>query len=127
VLRELNGYFERAVNRGEVDAYLALCAPDIWFQSATARADGVSYEGHEGMRSYFRQLSEVFGDIGLETLEAERPEPNRVLTRNRWRARGRGSGAELDVPMRSEMVWAPGEGVKRLVATIDPDDDLSAA
>jgi hypothetical protein len=67
-----------AINERDVDAYLALCKPDVELINPVAAIEG-SNRGEEGIRSFFEGINEA--TIRFE-LEVERLEPldnNRVL------------------------------------------------
>ena len=42
-----------AVERDDLDAFLALAHPEIEFRSLIAEADGRTYQGHEGVREWW--------------------------------------------------------------------------
>lgn len=60
-----------AINARDVDAYLALCAPDFELVNPVAPLEG-SNRGEQGIRSFFNALGEattVF-ELGVERLES---------------------------------------------------------
>lgn len=50
-----------AFNSRDVDAAIALCDPNIELHSALSEIGGV-YRGHDGLRRYFRDLEDAWGD-----------------------------------------------------------------
>src|SRR3954453_10628197 len=55
----------------DVEAVLALAAPDIEFIALTAEHDGRAqpYRGHDGMREYFRDVASVWEELRLAPRE----------------------------------------------------------
>ena len=51
--------FADAITRGEPDAAVALCDPEIEFLSVLA-VDGRAYVGHDGIRQYFEDVSSAW-------------------------------------------------------------------
>lgn len=51
--------------RRDVDALLAVCAPDIVFDPVTARLADRSepYRGHDGLREYLRDVAEIWQEL----------------------------------------------------------------
>ena len=74
---------------------MALCEPDVEFRSAIADADDVTYRGHDGVRDFIASLAEVFEWVRAEALDVI-GEGDRAVVCNRFRARGRRSGVEVD-------------------------------
>jgi ketosteroid isomerase-like protein len=76
---ELARAFTEAFNARDIDAVLACCHPQIEFHSTFAQVGGAIYRGHGEMRSWHRELQEVwregfrsepevFFDLGDHTL-----------------------------------------------------------
>ena len=84
-----------AMSRLDADAMVALCDPHVEFRSRIAEADDVTYRGHAGVRDYIASLTEVFEWIRTEPLDVIE-EGDRAVVCNRFRARGRGSGVEVE-------------------------------
>jgi ketosteroid isomerase-like protein len=74
---------------------VALCEPDVEFHSRIAEAEHVTYRGHDGVRDYVASMSEAFEWIRTEALEVI-DGVERIVVCNRFRARGRGSGVEVE-------------------------------
>jgi hypothetical protein len=51
--------FTEAFNARDIEAITAICDPDIEFHSTFAAVGGAVYHGHEGMRSWHRDLEET--------------------------------------------------------------------
>ena len=83
------------MSRLDAEALVAVCDPDVEFRSRIAEADDVTYRGHAGVRDYIASLAEAFEWIRTEPLDVIEA-GDRVVVCNRFRARGRGSGVEVE-------------------------------
>jgi len=95
---EIKAGIERAyeaLSRLDAEAMVSLCEPDVEFRSRIAEADDVTYRGHDGVRDYIASLAEVFEWVRTEALEVI-GEGDRAVVCNRFRARGRRSGVEVE-------------------------------
>jgi ketosteroid isomerase-like protein len=84
-----------AMSRLDAEALVALCDPDVEFRSRVAEADDVTYRGHDGVRDYMASFAEVFEWVQAEPLDVVE-ESDRAVVCNRFRARGRHSGVEVE-------------------------------
>ena len=84
-----------AMSRLDAEAMVALCEPDVEFRSRVAEADDVTYRGHDGVRDYIASMAEVFEWVRTEPLDVI-DGGDRAVVCNRFRARGRHSGAEVE-------------------------------
>jgi len=97
-----------ALNRGDVEAMLADMHPDFeWCPLETSPMARV-YRGHAQVRDYVEDWLSTFERVRLE-LEDPAEVGGRVVATVRGRARGRGSGLELD--NRFCQVWTVRDGV----------------
>jgi ketosteroid isomerase-like protein len=95
---ELNRRWFEAFNARDLEALIALCDPGVEFHSVFAAVGGATYHGHDGMRSWHRDLQEAWGtDIRLEP-EAYFDLDQRVLAFYVYHGRGQQSGAEVAMP-----------------------------
>ena len=53
--------FAEAVNRGDADAAVAACDPEIEFLSVLA-VSGRAYKGHDGVRQYFDDVASAWSE-----------------------------------------------------------------
>ena len=67
-----------AINERDVDAYLALCAPDFELINPVAPLEG-SNRGEQGVRTFFNALSEAAAVFELEVERLESLDDHRVL------------------------------------------------
>jgi ketosteroid isomerase-like protein len=89
-----------AFNRRDLDAFLALCDPDVEFISYLMQVEGGDpYRGHDGIRSWWERLLAVYPDF---TTQIEEVRELGDLTFARIRIHGR--GLESDAPM-DQAVW----------------------
>ena len=84
-----------AMSRLDAEGMVALCEPDVEFRSRIAEADDVTYRGHDGVRDYIATLTEAFAWVRTEPLEVVEGS-DRAVVCNRFRARGRHSGVEVE-------------------------------
>jgi ketosteroid isomerase-like protein len=55
-----------AITRGDLDAFLALTAEDVEFDSLV---EGRSYEGHDGVREWWNNVIGALGGVGIDLEE----------------------------------------------------------
>lgn len=91
---------DEAWSRRDVDAALELVHEDIeWHPALTAGGlEGTVFHGPAGIRTYFRQLDEVWAELSHEVDEIRDLGEGRVLVLARFHAIGRQSGATVDQP-----------------------------
>jgi ketosteroid isomerase-like protein len=91
----LTGY--EAWNRGDLDWWLEFMHPDVRLD-----APGVfpgfdrEYEGHEGLRRFWQQLHDPWEELSID-VEDVTEEPNGFVVAIRFRAKGAGSGVDVDM------------------------------
>ena len=97
-----------AFNAHDVGVFIALCDPSVEAHSVFAAVGGGAYHGHDGLRRFFidagdtwgdeiRGESEAFFDLGEDTLAFY------VLY-----GRGRQSGVEVSMPLAQVVRWRDG-------------------
>jgi ketosteroid isomerase-like protein len=93
----LRRWFE-GFNARDIAAVIAVCDPSGLFISAFAVGGAAVYHGHDGMRRYFGDLAEAWGDeIRLEP-EAYYDLGEHALAFSVSQGRGRRSGAVVGMP-----------------------------
>jgi hypothetical protein len=90
---ELHRRLVEAFNARDIEAFIAYCDPGIEFHSTMA-VGGAVYHGHDGLRSWYRDVEDVWGEIRLEP-EGYFDLGEHTLTFNVWHGRGQHSGAEV--------------------------------
>lgn len=59
----------RALNSGDLEAFLALTADDVEFTSMVAEAEGTTFRGHDGVRAWWDTVRGAFGDVHWDLLD----------------------------------------------------------
>ena len=105
---ELNRRLIDAYNTRDIEAFIALCDPSIEFHAAWAAVAPTVYHGHDGMRSWHRDLEDAWGEeIRLEP-EAMFDLGDSLLAFYVVHARGRHSGAAVAMPGANVMRFRDG-------------------
>ncbi len=92
-----------AVNRHDLDGYLALMDEDVEAVPLVAAMEG-GYHGHEGIRRWWQSLHDGFPDFTVEVVELRDLGDLTVA-----HLRGRGHGAGSDTPFE-QTIWLLVEG-----------------
>jgi ketosteroid isomerase-like protein len=87
----------RALNSGDLDAYLSVIADDVMFTSMIAEVEGVTFRGHEGVRDWWNTVRGSFQDLTWELIELRECEDGALAN---MRAIGSLGGVEVD-----QTVW----------------------
>ena len=58
-----------ALNRRDLEAYVAMSDPEVEFVSLIAEAEGGAYRGHDGVREWWRDVAGALGGIQFEPVE----------------------------------------------------------
>jgi uncharacterized protein len=111
-----------AYNRGEVEAVIDLLHPDVeWFPPPTT-VDPEPVRGRDAVRQYL--APNFFESQSAEPIEIIE-EGDRILVIARVRARGRGSGVEIDGT--TFHLWTVAEGrATRFAAFVDREEAFAA-
>ena len=99
-----------ALARGDADAVIDACAPDVEIDFSHSRGplNGV-YRGHEEVRTFLTSFFEPWASIGVDTKELVELGDDRVLSVATIRTRGQGSGAEVDAT--GAITWTVRDGL----------------
>jgi uncharacterized protein len=87
-----------AWNRGDREAWLALWDEEAEFYPLRAQLEGESYRGHEGIKRFLVEMTEEWENVLFE-IDETRDAGEQVVATGRFRARGRASGVDLNVPL----------------------------
>jgi ketosteroid isomerase-like protein len=87
-----------AWNRGDREAWLGLWDEDAEFYPLRAQLEGQSYRGREGLDRFLSEMAEEWEDVRFE-IDETRDAGEQVVGIGRFRARGRASGVDLNVPL----------------------------
>jgi ketosteroid isomerase-like protein len=90
--------FTEAFNAGDIEALIACCDPKIEFHSTFAAIGGATYQGHDGMRKWHRDMEEGWGEEIRSELEALFDLGEDMLVFTVLQGRGRQSGVEVELP-----------------------------
>ena len=108
---ELHRGLYEAFNSRDIDSLVALCDPGIMVQSAFAAVSGTVYRGHDGVRTWQRDLAEAWGDDIRVAAEAYFDIGEHALGFDVLHGRGRHSGAEVALPGAAVTRWREGQCV----------------
>ena len=97
-----------AYNAHDLEAFIAYFDPSIEFHSAFAALRGGVYRGHDGVREYFRDLEDAWGDEIRGEVEAFFDLGEDTLAFYVLYGRGRQSGAEVAMPLAQVARWRDG-------------------
>jgi ketosteroid isomerase-like protein len=92
---------------------------------ASLGGEATVYRGHQGVREMFREISEAFAELRIDTPEI-RDLDDRIVAIGRIRSRGIESGAETESPF-AYLAEVKGGKAKRVRAYLDPREALEAA
>jgi hypothetical protein len=97
-----------AFNTRDVEKFIALCDPEIELHSAVTVPGGAIYHGHDGVRMWYRDLADAFGnEVSLEP-EAYFDLGEQTITFHVLHGRGRHSGAHVAEPFAHLHGWRAG-------------------
>jgi ketosteroid isomerase-like protein len=100
--------------------------PAVEFRSRIAAVEGKDYEGEEGIREYFQDLTDAFREWQNEVAEVAEVSPDAVLVKLIFRGVGRESGMEVELASAAVVVIADGK-VARFLAYPTAKEALQAA
>ena len=105
---ELHRRSVSAFNSRDAEAYVALTDPEIELHSVFAAVGGASYRGHDGVRRWFRDLHEAWGDGVRFEVDAYYELAPHTLATGVLRGRGQQSGAEVALMGLQALKWHNG-------------------
>jgi ketosteroid isomerase-like protein len=114
-----------AMNRGDPEAFSALCDARFEMHLVGPVGEPVRYVGADGVFEFFRDMGESWAEWGFE-VDRARDLDGHVLITGRQRGRGRVSGVEVDSP-RGCVVAVRDGAVTELRYFTEPADALRAA
>ena len=100
-----------AFNRRDLDAFLALAHPEVVGVSRVLAIEGGSYQGHDGVRDWWKELLGVFPDFTIQIVWVRDAGPL-VVSGLRNRAHGEGSAAPLEEFVWQVSEWRDGQVVR---------------
>jgi uncharacterized protein len=99
--------FADSITRGDLDAALEVCHPEVEFLSVLA-VDGKAYLGHDGIRQYFEDVTSAWDEWTVEVHRTADVPDGRVVIEMTMHARGRESG--LPIAVFAAHVWTLKDG-----------------
>jgi ketosteroid isomerase-like protein len=113
----------------DVEWFVENTTPEFEFVAAvmtTVEGEGGGVQGgEEGIRRYFTVLDEPWESFVVGEFDY-REVDDQVVCVGRLRAKGRGSGVELDQPI-AMVLWFDGDKLARARSFLDVDEALAAA
>ena len=95
-----------ALDRRDLDAFLAVIHPDVEFRSLIAEMEGQTYQGHDGVREWWNDVAGSVGGVRYELGKAEGFRDRGVL-----RVRIVGTIEDVEVPQTMWQAWRVSEGL----------------
>jgi ketosteroid isomerase-like protein len=99
--------FAHAITSNDRDAGLAVCHPEIEFQSMLG-IGGRSYLGHGGIREYYDDIEAAWAEWRVAVERVDEAADGRVVVVMTMHARGKGSGVEVED--RTAHIWTCRDG-----------------
>jgi ketosteroid isomerase-like protein len=103
----LSGLFE-AYNSRDIEGFIACCDPGIELETAFTAVGGEVYHGHDGLRTWHRDVEDVWGSAVHAELEAYFDLGERTLVFYVLHGRGKGSGVEVAMRVALVATWRDG-------------------
>ena len=91
------------------EAILALSDPSCEYIRVTAALEPQTYRGHDGIRRYFSDMVDDWGEWRAEAEEVIDAGPDTVLATMRFRATGKHSGAPIEARLGVVFVLSDGK------------------
>src|SRR2546428_3746830 len=108
---ELHRRHFEAFKARDIDAIIAGSDPGVELRSTFAAVGGAVYRGHDGLRQWLRDTTEVWGEEIRVEPEAYFDLGERTLAFNLLAGRGRQSGVEVAMPVAHLARWRNGLAV----------------
>jgi ketosteroid isomerase-like protein len=105
---ELHRHSVEAFNKRDVEAFIALCDPQIELQSTVTVPGGAVYRGHDGVRRWHRDLEDGWGDELRVEPEVYFELGEHTISFHVLHGRGRQSGADVAMPAAHVYRWRDG-------------------
>jgi ketosteroid isomerase-like protein len=99
-----------AVNRRDIDGFLALMSPEIIFIPRLVSVEGGELRGHDGVREWWASIFGAFPDFEATVLEA-RAVGGTTISRMMYRGSGGGSSAPFEESIWLVSNWQDGKSV----------------
>jgi ketosteroid isomerase-like protein len=114
--------FAEAITSGDPEAAVAVCHPQIEFDSMLGISGGL-YHGHDGIRRYLEDVASAWDEWRVEVERVSEGPDGRVLIVMTMHARGKVSGVSL--AECTAHIWTLGDGkLLRNQPFREPEDAL---
>jgi ketosteroid isomerase-like protein len=114
-----------ARNRGDVEAVIAECHPDVQLFPHLSSLGGVPVRGHAGLRAYLTSLAEEWEEFRHEP-EGFFDAGDNVVAFLHTHAVGRGSGVKVDLAVAHLLTFEDGRCIRN-VTYLDRAQAMAAA
>jgi ketosteroid isomerase-like protein len=105
---ELHRRSVEAFNTRDVESFIVFCDVQIELHSAVTVPGGTVYHGHDGVRSWYRDLADGWGDELRIEPQAYFDVGEHTITFHVLHGRGRQSGADVAMPAAHVYRWRDG-------------------
>jgi ketosteroid isomerase-like protein len=105
---ELHRRLIEAFNARDIEAFIALCDPQIELHSAFAAVGGAVYHGHGRVRGFFQDMEDVWGKEIRSEPEAFFDLDEHTVVFSALHGSGRHSGVEVAMPTAQVARWHDG-------------------
>ncbi|MDQ3571546.1 MAG: nuclear transport factor 2 family protein [Actinomycetota bacterium] len=100
-----------AINRGDLEAMLALLHPEGEFIPRLLGLEGGGiYRGHDGVREWWQSIFSAFPDFNATVLEV-RAVADATVSNVRFQGRGEGSGVPFEDTIWQVVRWRDGKAI----------------
>ena len=99
---EIVGLAHEHLNAGDIKGLIALCDGDFELDMSARVLNPKTYRGHEGIRRFYREVSEVWEEFRWEPLRFLGVADKVVVILH---SHGRGRGSGLEMAREAAMVW----------------------
>lgn len=114
-----------AWNHNDVEGWIETLDPGVIYHvSGVFPGLQEEYSGHEGIREFWRTMHEPWEELRIELDRVEQLGEEALLVEFRFRARGAGSGASVDLPFSNSARIRDGR-VSELFAAPSPEEALA--
>ncbi len=126
VAREATAAFGRAFTKGEIDAFVAMLAPDVEYEAPSVMQHTVmKLKGHDEVRRYLEETTSEYDELGVEAREFRDLGGSRFLMVGWWHGSPRGA-TPFGTPVAA-VLDVRGEKVSKLRAFFDEQLAIDAA
>src|SRR5438270_7847699 len=105
---ELHRRLVAPFNRHDIQAFIACLDPSVEYHSVMTVPGGAVYHGHDGVRGYFGDFKDAWGDEFRVEPEAFFDLGEQTLMFYVLHGRGRQSGADVAMPVAMAATWRGG-------------------